>query len=283
MTISPSISTADLVTTTHHGREYERVTLARDARRTRWLNRISLVLPLLGAAAGAWLLAARGRRSSAGLGALGASLGFGLLRWQLQRFVTEKVAYRVEATLGEIELRRYPAQVWAETVVERATWDDALSTGFRRLAAFIFGENEGPEQLGSKLLALATPALPRTGAPSGETLSMTTPVLATLGEDARADRTIAFVMPADRQLDDLPRPHDRQVQLRAVPERLVAALPFRGDYKTLLPGEMQQRLLHALSENGIPTRGEVRFAGYDPPTTLPALRRNEVLVDIDTV
>lgn len=283
MTISPSLSTADLAASPHQGRENERVMLARDARRTRWLNRISLALPIVGAAAGAWLLAGRGRRFSAGLGTLGASLGFGLLRWQLQRFVTEKVAYSVEATLGEIELRSYPAQIWAETVVERATWDDALSTGFRRLAAFIFGENAGPEQLGTKLVALATPSLPRSGASSGETLSMTTPVLATLGDDALADRTIAFVMPADRQLDDLPRPYDPQVQLREVPERLVAALPFRGDYKTMLPDEMQRRLLQALNQNGIPTRGEVRFAGYDPPTTLPALRRNEVLVEIDTV
>lgn len=257
--------------------------LARDARRTRWIGRISLAIPIVGAAAGAWLLAGRGRRSAAGLGALGAALGLGLVRWQLQRLVTEKVAYRVEATLGEIELRRYPAQVWAETVVEQATWDDALSTGFRRLAAYIFGQNEGREQLGTRLLALATPSLPRSGAASGERLSMTAPVFATLERDELADRRVAFVMPADRQLEELPRPHDSRVQLRAVPERVVAALGFRGDYKSRLPAEMQRRLLEVLSQGGIQTRGEVQFAGYDPPSTLPALRRNEVMVEIEAV
>ena len=59
------------------------------------LGRASLALPLIGAAAGAWLLSRGGERRAAALGALGSSIGLGFLRWQLQRLVTEKVPYEL--------------------------------------------------------------------------------------------------------------------------------------------------------------------------------------------
>jgi SOUL heme-binding protein len=254
--------------------------LAIRARRMRWAGRVSLAVPVLGAATGAWLLSRGAKRRSAGLGALGASLGLALVRWQLQRLVTENVAYEVRATLGDIELRNYPPQVWAETVVEQATWSGALNEGFRRLAGYIFGNNAATARLSMTapvLSSLSSAAPPR----AGEKLAMTAPVLATLGDDGQvADRTVSFVMPADRKLRDLPAPRDPRVRLRPVPPRLVAALAFRGNYESSLPQRKQDELLRLLREAGIRSRGEVTFAGYDPPSTLPSLRRNEVMVQL---
>lgn len=233
----------------------ERITRAR---RARWAGRVSLALPVLGAAAGAWLLSRERSLRGVGFGALGAALGLGFARWQLQRFVTESVEYEVEATLGDVELRTYPEQVWAETVVEHATWNDGLSEGFKRLAGYIFGDNQATERLG-----------------------MTAPVLATVGAPSEVtSRTVAFVMPADRTLAELPKPRDPRVSLRVVPERLVAALVFRGNYKSGLPAEKREELLEKLHAAGMESKGEATFAGYDPPSTLPALRRNEVLVEL---
>jgi hypothetical protein len=213
-----------------------------------------------------------------GWGALGAALGLGLVRWQLQRFVTERVDYEVEATLGDVELRSYPEQVWAETIVQHASWNDALSEGFKRLAGYIFGHNDATERL--SMTAPVLSSLP-SGAPAGEKLSMTAPVLATLGDATDAtSRTVAFVMPGDRTLSDLPKPRDPRVQLRIVPARLVAALVFRGNYKSGLPAAKREELLEKLHAAGMASKGEATFAGYDPPSTLPALRRNEVLVEL---
>ncbi len=254
--------------------------LATRARRMRLAGRLSLAVPVIGAAAGAWLLSRGAERRSAGLGALGASLGFALVRWQLQRLVTESVPYQVQATLGDIEFRRYPPQVWAETLVEQATWNGALEEGFRRLAGYIFGDNSATAHLSmtAPVLSSVSPAAPPR---EGEPIAMTSPVLATLGDDGQAsDRTVTFVMPADRALGDLPAPRDSRVRLRPVPPRLVAALAFSGNYKSSLPQRKQDELLRRLREAGITSRGQVTFAGYDPPTTLPALRRNEVLVEI---
>lgn len=257
------------------GAEDERLTRAR---RARWVNRVSLAVPALGIGAGAWLLSRGQRARGAGLSALGVALGLGLVRWQLQRFVTESVEYEVEATLGDVELRAYPEQVWAETVVEHATWNDALTEGFKRLAGYIFGDNGATERL--TMTAPVLSSLPSSER-AGERLSMTAPALATAGEAHEvASRTIAFVMPRDRTLADLPDPRDPRVRLRLVPERLVAALGFRGNYKSGLPAAKREELLEKLHAAGMASKGEATFAGYDPPSTLPALRRNEVLVEL---
>jgi hypothetical protein len=44
--------------------------------------------------------------------------------------------------------------------------------------------------------------------------------------------------------------------------------------------EKSQALLEAVERAGLRTRGEPEFAGYDPPTTLPFLRRNEVWIEL---
>lgn len=255
--------------------------LSRRAQTTRWVGRASLALPLVGLAAGAWLLSRGREQRAAAYGLLGSSVGLGVLRWQLQRLVTEKIPYVVEARLDDIEYRRYPAQVWAETVVEQLPWAETLSEGFRRLAGYIFGDNQARERL--ELAAPVVSSLAATvqqGSSSGEKLSMTAPVFATLGDDRVGDRTVAFVMPADCELASLPKPRDPRVRLRAIPERWVAALAFSGNYRSGLPQQKREELLSRLKEVGIEARGEVSFAGYDPPSTLPALRRNEVMVEL---
>ena len=274
-TLDSSLSDSSLLVQ----RDPERGALALQAQRMRRVNRASLVLPALGVAAGTWLLA-RGRKGrSGGLAALGASLGLGVVRWQLQRWVTEAVPYEVKATLGKVEMRRYPAQVWAETVVHDSTWNESLHEGFRRLAGYLFGGNNEAARLTMTAPVLSSYAA---GPRAGEQIDMTAPVAAELGDASDLlDRTVAFVMPADRDLATLPAPHDRRVRLREVHPRLVAALPFRGNYESGLPNEKREELLQRLREAGIATRGEARFAGYDPPTTWSPLRRNEVLIDLD--
>ena len=255
----------------------EKHALAVRAQRVRRINRASLVLPAAGIAAGAWLLLREPERRTAAFAALGASLGLGLARWQLQRLVTENMPYTVQMKLGEIEVRRYPAQIWAETVVEGASWKEALNDGFRRLAAYIFGANNE-----SARLTMTAPVFSSYAASDGdERLEMIAPVPAGAGGgNERRDHTVAFVMPGDRDLDSLPAPRDRRVRLREVPQRRVAALRFRGNYETDLPYQKRDELLQRLREAGLSWHGEPRFAGYDPPSTWSPLRRNEVLIEL---
>jgi SOUL heme-binding protein len=281
-TADPSLQ-APLPTTSRSIATLQRDALSSHARRARWLGRASFIAPLLAGAAGAGLMLLDRRHRAAGLGLLGTSLGFGLVRWQLQRLFTEQVPYDVHSTIGAVEIRHYPPQIWAETRVTGVTWTEALSEGFERLAGYIFGENVPCTLVSTE--AARQRSLRQATTTGGERLSMTAPVLATLGNDPSTidDRTIAFVMPADRRLEDLPTPRDVRIRLRAVPARRVAVLGFNGDYKSELPAIKSAELLEWLRAAHLTAKGPVTFAGYDPPSTLPALRRNEVSLELEPV
>jgi hypothetical protein len=184
---------------------------------------------------------------AAGLGCV----ALGLARWQLQRLFTPRPRHEVEGRCGRLELRRYPSVRIAETTVN-ATWEEALEQGFRRLASFIFGDNDAHEHL-----------------------QMAAPVIGT--GDGNGFR-LAFVLP---QSDITPMPDDPRIDVSDVPPRRVAVLRFRGRRDRTAIEEHKATLARELAKHGLKPHGEAFFAGYDPPSTLPFLRRNELWVELD--
>jgi hypothetical protein len=238
-----------------------------------------------GTAAGAWLALRRpGLPRAAGLGAAGASLTMGLARWQLARFFTEQARYRVEGHAGGLELRRYPSAIRAETVVRPMPWADALNDGFHRLAGYIFGRNDRGARIAMTAPVLGTLGRATAEKPgASEILAMAAPVRAHLHPASSAEirsRTFAFAMPAGGSIDSFPRPRDVRVRLREEPERRVAVLRFSGAYGGSIPEGRRGELVRRVRAAGLVPVGEVIFAGYDPPSTLSWLRRNEVMVEV---
>ena len=89
-----------------------------------------------------------------------------------------------------------------------------LNNGFRILAGYIFGGNAPGESL-----AMTAPVLQQND--QGESLPMTAPVLAS-PEGMR----MAFVMPEDRTLGNLPAPLNKNVSLTEVNWGEIAATSF---------------------------------------------------------
>ncbi|RYZ07521.1 MAG: heme-binding protein [Myxococcales bacterium] len=240
----------------------------------------SVVAPLASALAGAILLGRGGRAKPAGLALLGASVGALLARWQLGRAFYSTPTYKKELRLGRIELRRYAPHLRATTWVDASTWSEALSDGFQRLADYLFGANEYEERL-----AMTTPVLlsmPASSAQRRNGESFQAPGVATVPQlNGPARRQMAFVLPAERTLEDLPRPKDRRVVLSTVPAQRVAALAFRGSYGGDLPAHKRNELLFLVKCAGLKPVSEVWFAAYDGPSTLPVLRHSEVLVEVE--
>lgn len=229
-------------------------------------------------AAAIWLARSGGKRRGSsrrkwlGYG-MGAVILAGFARWQLSRHFTPKPTYVVESRLGALEVRRYPARVQAETWVATDDFDVALDEGFRRLFGYITGGNGANDAIPMTAPVTST----RLQRHASETIAMTAPVTAAATEGGYR---VAFLMPEGRSLDTLPAPEDPRVVLRTVPPHRVACLRWASDYdaKRVLPKKAQLKAL--AEEAGFEVKGEPEFAGYDAPSTLPFLRRNEVWVAI---
>lgn len=158
--------------------------------------------------------------------------------------------YRVEAAEGAREVRSYGPRVVAEVTV-RGDRRAAVNTGFRVLAGYIFGGNEG-----------------------GGKIAMTVPV-------EQADQgdglwVVRFTMPAEAVAAGLPVPADRRIVLREVPAARMVVEGFSG----MPDGEDMAARAAALrvwaEGRGLRVTGGPVYAFYDAPWTPAGARLNEV-------
>lgn len=172
---------------------------------------------------------------------------------QFDRFITEQPHFTLERRIGDLEIRRYAPRVVAETRVASRDFDRALGEGFNHLAGFIFGKNVERERL-----------------------AMTTPVNAVEEGD---DIVVRFQMPRD---EATPTPLDPAVRIRHLGEERVASLNVGGRYDAEHIERARRELLTKVRQAGLTPEGEVVFAGYDSPATLPFWRRTEVWVRVSS-
>ena len=187
---------------------------------------------------------------------------------------TEEPKFDVVTTDGDIELRQYAPMVVAETFVD-GSQDDASSRGFRVIAGYIFGDNKRAGQSAEKIAMTAPVTIERQDA--SQTIAMTAPV--TLEQQGNRWR-VHFVMPAQYKLADLPRPNNAAVTLREIPGRKVAALRFSGFAGEDKVATKTAELRDWIAARGMTAAGAAQLARYDPPWTLPFMRRNEILTEV---
>lgn len=182
--------------------------------------------------------------------------------------MTEQQPYVVERTLGDIEVRRYPAHVVAQTTVE-ATFEAAGSRAFRRLVSYIGGENTS--QASIEMTA------PVTQQGDWQKIAMTAPVTQS---GANGRYVVAFVLPAELTIDTAPEPTNPEVELREVAERLAVAITFSGRGQEASFADHRATLLATIEQAGLEPVGELRYARFDPPYKPGFMRRNEVVQDV---
>ena len=181
---------------------------------------------------------------------------------------SEEPTFNILREQGNIQIRQYNDMLIAETEVV-ANYDESSSIGFRRLAGFIFGKNSKKQEI--KMTA------PVVQEKNSEKIAMTAPVL-----QKRSDNkwVMAFVLPSAYTLDTLPKPLDEKVVIKKIPGKKIASLHFTGFLSETKLSEKSDLLKAWLMENDYAFKSEPRLAGYDPPWTIPFLRRNEVLIDL---
>jgi hypothetical protein len=190
------------------------------------------------------------------------------------RHGTEEPTYTAEQVTSRMEIRHYGPRIAAETTV---TADEvaARSDGFRRLAGYIFGGNQVREKI-----AMTAPVAQQGGAVRRQKIPMTAPVSESAAGEG--EWLIRFFMPAGKSLDSLPLPNDPAVQLVAVPAETVAVRRFSGSTSAQAVARETARLRRTLNETGFEPIGVPVAWFYDPPWTLPLLRRNEIAIPVES-
>jgi len=186
---------------------------------------------------------------------------------------TEEPDYDVLFSDGKFELRHYAPMIVAQT---SHTGDRrrAQSASFKRLAAYIFGQDrpEGGEKIDMTAPVLQSPVAPESG--NGEP----TP---TLQDQTRSGEwRMRFVMPSRYTLETLPPPPS-DIALKAMPGRRLAAVRFGGVARESDLLVMEARLAEWIETQGYVATGDFEYAFYDAPMVPGPLRRNEVLVEIE--
>ena len=181
---------------------------------------------------------------------------------------TEEPSFTVERRIGDVEIRCYGPRIAAQTAIT-ADEEAARNEGFRRLARYIFGGNQGKTKI-----AMTAPVAQE----SGQKIAMTAPVATERGTGG--EWVIRFFMPSQYSLDSLPTPDDERVELVTVPAETVAVLRFSGIASTSAITERTEQLLLTLRDAGVEPKSDPFTWFYDPPWTVPFRRRNEVAVKL---
>ena len=179
----------------------------------------------------------------------------------------EQAKYDVIETHGAIELRDYAPMIVAEVSVP-GDREKAIGDGFRLIADYIFGNN-----ISSQKVAMTAPVIQQ---PS-EKVAMTAPVTQQGGEGLWH---VQFVMPSHYTMQTLPRPNNPDVILKDIAGKRFAVIRFSGLARANSLSAHTKELEAFILKNNLQTVSEPTYAFFNPPWTLPFLRRNEVMIEI---
>lgn len=180
----------------------------------------------------------------------------------------EQAKYEIVESHSAIEIRDYAPMIVAEAEVSGER-KEAINKGFRIIADYIFGNNAPKQNVAMTAPVIQQPA---------EKIAMTAPVTQ---EGAGNSWKVRFVMPASYTMDTLPKPNNDAVKLEKVPGKRFAVIRFSGMAGEDSLKEHTDTLNSFISDKKLRPLSQATYAFFNPPWTLPFLRRNEVMIEID--
>ena len=179
----------------------------------------------------------------------------------------EVPAYKILKKEQNIEIRQYPPLIVAE-VKTAGSRQASISDGFRILADFIFGNNEG-----EKRLSINGPITQQ----EGIKIAMTAPVQQ---EKTDAEWAISFIMPSKFSIDTIPNPINDRIKIIQIPSKRYAVVTFSGRSTEENLTTHTNELEKYINGSNYSKAGNAKYAFYNPPWTLPFLRRNEIQFEL---
>ena len=166
----------------------------------------------------------------------------------------DQAKYTVVESFGDIEIRDYPPMIIAEVEVSGER-DTAANKGFRLLADYIFGNNKTQHKI-----------------------AMTAPVIEESNEHGWK---IKFVMPSSYSIETLPNPNNNAVKLIPTESKHFVVIRFSGMITEKNLQKHLQKLITFVKAKNLKSISEPIYAFFNPPWTLPLLRRNEIMIEIN--
>lgn len=190
---------------------------------------------------------------------------------------TEEPSYTVLSQLDDFELRRYDEQLVAQTWVT-GDQNTASREGFKVLADYIFGNNTVPSGESRKINMTAPVTMqPETKKDSDESqkIAMTAPVSM---QQADGKWRVQFTMPSQYTMATLPKPNNPNITIKEIPVQNYGVIKFSGLAGSKKVAEKTESLQSWMQNQKLTVTGEPELARYNPPWTLPFMRRNEVMI-----
>ena len=194
---------------------------------------------------------------------------------------TEEPNYTVLSQMDDFELRRYDKQLVAQTLVS-GDQDSASREGFKVLADYIFGNNTAPTGGSSKISMTAPVTMQPNNKKSdseSQKIAMTAPV--SMQQDDGKWR-VQFTMPSQYTMQTLPKPNNPNITITEVLAQTYGVIKFSGLAGSKKVATKTEELQSWMQTQNLTITGEPELARYNPPWTLPFLRRNEVMIAYKT-
>jgi hypothetical protein len=166
--------------------------------------------------------------------------------------MSKEPKYQVLESYDKIELRLYEPFLVAEVQCSGIR-KDAIISGFRILADYIFGNNTAAAKL-----------------------PMSIPVTQ---QKVEGGWRIRFMLAHTSHLNELPQPNNQNIKLLAISRQKFAAIKFSGIAKEEKIQKFTTQLREFSYSHKWPINDSPILAFYNAPWTLPFLRRNEVLFE----
>lgn len=200
----------------------------------------------------------------------------GLLLISGETMAIEEPNYTVLSQVEDFELRRYDEQLVAQTWVS-GDQNTASRQGFKILADYIFGNNTAPSGESSKI-SMTAPVTMQSDNLNGQAsqkIAMTAPVSMQQND---GKWRVQFTMPSQYTMQTLPKPNNPDVKIVQVPAQTYGVIKFSGLAGSKKVAKKTETLKSWMQTQKLMITGTPELARYNPPWTLPFMRRNEVMM-----
>lgn len=176
--------------------------------------------------------------------------------------------YKLVLKDGLKSIRSYSGYVVVKTQ-QTGDMREKEKESFYKLFNYISGKNKAREKI-----PMTAPVLQAQGS---QKIPMTAPVFQQAKDKGWE---MAFILPKQYSLHNAPVPVDNSLTLDYVDPKLVGVIRYTGEISESRMKSLFAELKLWLEHEGYQAISDFRSARYDPPFTLPLLRRSEIHVDV---